>query len=145
MKKLIVFMGVICSLLVLSGCFHDSKPKIKTVRMGDKINKKLEKDDYGFYKQGHALLSTDDNDRVVSIKFPFKRDYVPVHDATAMSNYKEVTNDDLDYVTGTTYHSDKLNRDYTIEESRDSDGKIVSASIFFKDFDPTNPEKFYNK
>lgn len=141
MKKVILVMAVICSFMVTTGCGQHKK----IVRMGDKIDKSLDKDNYGFYTQGDAELSADDNGRVVSIKFPFKRDSVSVHDATAMKDYKKVTNDDLNYVNGTTYHSDKLNRDYTIEESRDSDGKIVSASIFFKNFDPTNPEKFYNK
>lgn len=141
MKKVILVIAVICSFMVTTGCGQ----RKKIVRMGDKIDKSLDKDDYGFYTQDQARFNSDDHGRVTSMDFRFKKNGAAAAEVNALNDYKKVTNKDLKHVSGNTYYSKKMNHYYIINQEQQSDGRVVRASIFFKDFDPTNPEKFYNK
>lgn len=141
MKKVILVIAVICSFMVTTGCGQHKK----IVRMGDKVDKSLDKDDYGFYTQDQARFNADDHGRVTSMDFRFKKNGAAAAEVNALNDYKKVTNKDLKHISGNTYYSKKMNHYYIINQEQQSDGRVVRASIFFKNFDPINPEKFYNK
>lgn len=126
MKKIVSILFMMILLLSLSACGEKKQANI----LGRKIDTSLDKNKYGFYTQGMAEFSVDENNKIVAVKFPYKRDSGAASEENAMNNFREVTANDLHHTSGNTYYSKKNNQYYHIDMQQGTDGRILSASLY---------------
>lgn len=126
MKRIIGVILVTLLAFSLTACRSKEQQNV----LGEKIDTSLEKNKYGFYMQGSAEFSVDKNNKIVAVKFPYKRDAGAASEANAMNDFKEVTASDLKHISGSTYYSKEKNQYYHIDMSQGDDGRILNASLY---------------